>query len=364
MIDYAARLKMLRDQMTRAGVDLVALGPNSHMVWMSGLSPHGDERPVLLMVSQTYAGFLMPALNADSSSVVTDLPLYPWTDNDGPKAALQQLLAACGATRSGLTVSLDETMRADFALLLLGALDNPKPVFTERTVGLLRTRKDDNEYRILKENALINDKAMLAGFAALKPGISEREVAEVIRQSFKAQDTDPKFTLVCFGANGAFPHHHTSATTLKEQDAVLIDIGGTRHSYQSDMTRVGYIGAGPEGHAEIHAIVEKAVQAAVAAAKPGVAAKAIDQAARGVIEAAGYGDYFLHRTGHGLGLDGHEDPYMTGNSEHILEVGNVFSIEPGIYLPGRFGIRLEEIVILREEGAEILSELDRARIAV
>lgn len=356
---FEERMKRLRERMAETGTDLVVVGPSSHLVWLAGMSPHGDERPVMLIVGKDHAGFLMPALNADSQRPFTKLPFYTWADADGPDAALASLLADSGANRAGLRIALDETMRADFALLVIDALPGASRGFLTDTVGYLRARKDEAEYKLLKMNAVLNDGAMRAGFAALKPGVTELEVAQAIRDHYIANGAKPEFTSVCFGENGAFPHHHTGERKLKANEAVLIDIGGRKDGYPSDMTRVGIFGETPEGFDEVHAVLERAVKAAIEAAKPGVPAKAVDKAARDVITQAGYGDYFLHRTGHGLGIDIHEPPYITGSSETILEEGNVFSIEPGIYLPGRFGVRLEEIVILRGNRAEVLSELPR-----
>ena len=142
-------------------------------------------------------------------------------------------------------------------------------------------------------------------------------------------------------------------------DAIVVDIGGRKGYFHSDMTRMAVVGSAPKNYEKIHHIVECAVRAAVDTAKPGVKARDVDFAAREVIANAGYGEYFIHRTGHGLGIELHEPPFITATSETILDIGMVFSIEPGIYLPGHFGIRLEEIVYLREDGAEILSELSR-----
>ncbi|WP_332687523.1 Xaa-Pro peptidase family protein [Devosia sp.] len=357
------RLANLRARMAQTNTDLVVLGPSSHMLYMADLSPHGDERPVLLMVSPTFAGFLMPALNVDSARQHTDLPFFPWADADGPDAALKDLLAATGVTRTAPSIVLDETMRTDFALLVLDALPGARRRFTQDTVGYLRSRKDDAEYDALKKSAVLNDAAMAAGFAALRPGITEVEVATVIRDFYKANGATTEFCSVCFGPNGAFPHHHTGDTRLMDRDAVLIDTGGRIHGYPSDMTRVGYFGSKPQGFDEIHAILDRAVTAAIAAAKPGVPASAVDKAARDVITEAGYGPNFLHRTGHGLGIDVHETPYITATSNTVLEEGMVFSIEPGIYLQGRFGLRLEEIVIIRNGTAEILSDMPRTAIS-
>lgn len=358
------RLANLRARMADTATDLVVIGPSSHMLYLADLSPHGDERPVLLMVSPTFAGFLMPALNVDSARQHTDLPFFPWTDADGPNAALAELLTATGVTRDAPSIVLDETMRADFALLVLDALPGARRRFTNDTVGYLRSRKDDAEYDALKKSAVLNDAAMAAGFAALRTGITEVEVATVIRDFYKANGATTEFCSVCFGPNGAFPHHHTGSTKLKAGDAVLIDTGARIYGYPSDMTRVGYFGAKPADFDKIHTILDNAVTAAIAAAKPGVQASAVDKAARDVITAAGYGPNFLHRTGHGLGIDIHETPYITATSDSVLEEGMVFSIEPGIYLQGQFGQRLEEIVIIRNGAAEVLSEMPRAAVAV
>ena len=361
---YQERMLRLRGRMAATKTDLVVLGPTSHMVWLSGLTPHGDERPVLLAVGPDHAGFLMPALNADSQRPKTDLPFFTWTDAEGPDAALAALLGHVGADVPDVSVVLDEAMRADFALLVLDALPDASRRFTADTVGTLRARKDEAEFLALKKSALINDKAMAAAFAALQPGVTERDIAGVIRDSYAEHGAKPEFTIVGFGENGAFPHHHSSDRVLRANEAVLIDIGCRIDGYPSDMTRVAVIGDKPTGFDAVHAVLERAVMAALLAARPGIAAKEVDKAARDVITDAGYGEFFLHRTGHGLGIDVHEPPYITATSETILEEGNVFSIEPGIYLADRFGVRLEEIVIVRGNHAEVLSELPRTAVVV
>ncbi len=355
---HAARLAALRTQMAETGTDLVALGPSSHLLWLAGVDPHGDERPILLLVTQSYAGFLMPALNADAVRNGTDLPFHPWSDDAGPKAALADLLSACGVG-SGPSVALDETMRADFALLLLDALDAPRRSFTDRTIAPLRARKDETEIETLTACARLNDRAMEAAIAALRTGITEREIAREILAVYHANGASPAFTIVGFGPNGAFPHHHTSDAKLSPGMGVLIDTGCRLNGYPSDMTRSFAYGPEPDDYAAVRLAVENAVQAALDVARPGVEARAVDRAARAVIEEAGYGPRFVHRLGHGLGIDIHEPPWITASSETVLEEGHVFSIEPGIYLQGRFGVRLEDIVVMRADGPEILSGLPR-----
>jgi len=358
MSDTAGRLVRLKKKMAETGTDLVALGPGSHMQWVVGFHPHPDERPCLLLVSPTGETFLMPVLNAEGSREETDISFHTWSDEEGPDRALHAALEGIGAG-AAKKVALDETMRADFALLLLSALPSAEYTFTAETVGALRMRKDEGEYAAIKANALIADRAMQKAFASIRAGMTEEELAAEIRAHFAAEGAPAQFWIVGSGPNSAFPHHHAGNRRLQEGDAVVIDIGGRKDGFPSDITRMAVVGRPPEGFGQIQTIVEDAVRAALALARPGVKAKEVDAAARKVITDAGYGEYFVHRTGHGLGIDGHEPPYITATSETVLEEGMVFSIEPGIYIPGRFGIRLEEIVILRENGPEILSSLPR-----
>lgn len=353
----AARLEALRARMEETATDLVAVGPGPHMDWLAGFHPHPDERPCLLMVSLAGAGFLMPALNAEEARKSTDLPFWTWADADGPGAALGRALAALG-NRVG-RIGLDETMRADFALMLVDALPEAERALATETVGRLRLRKDADEIAALKAEALIADGAQRALREAIRPGVTERELAALAKAHFAAHGARMEFGIVGAGANGAFPHHRTGDAVVREGDAIVVDIGGRSGLYPSDITRMAAAGAPPEGYEEVHAVVEAAVRAALAAIRPGAAARDVDAAARGVIADAGYGAEFVHRTGHGLGVEIHEPPYITGTSEEALEEGTVFSVEPGIYLQGRFGVRLEEIVVVRADGPEILSELPR-----
>ncbi|MDP6163248.1 MAG: Xaa-Pro peptidase family protein [Candidatus Thioglobus sp.] len=352
------KLSNLKNLMKKNKVDLLALGPGTHMRWLLGFNPYPDERPCMLLLGLEKDAFLMPSVNAEDAMKRSDIKMFSWNDENGPNKALDDALSYTGSSNAK-HIAIDEAMRSHFALILIEALPKPTYEFTNSTIGALRMRKDDVEFDNLKENALIDDRAMQAGFAAIKEGVTELEIGEAINKHFISEGAKPQFCIVGSGPNGAFPHHHTGTRKVEYGDVVLIDIGGRKGTFPSDMTRMSVLGEPPEGYLEIHAIVERAVQAAIAAAKPGVMAKDVDAAARGVISEAGYGDYFVHRTGHGLGIDIHEPPYITATSEVVLGEGMVFSIEPGIYLQGRFGVRLEEIVILRADGPEILSELSR-----
>ena len=363
MVNTQRRLLQLHDTMRETGADLVAIAPGSHMDWLLGFHPHPDERPCLLLVGLEVEAFLMPVLNAEGTRESTDIAFHTWADENGPDAALAAALAAVGVAEAKKVV-LDETMRADFALLVLGAIPGATHAFTADTIGALRMRKDESEFAKLKMNSDIADRAMQKAFSIARPGMTERELAAEIRAHFQSEGATSAFWIVGGGGNGAFPHHQAGDRPLQEGDAVVVDIGGRKNDFPSDITRLMAIGHPPEGYGQIHGIVEHAVQAALKAARPGVMAKEVDAAARKVIADDGYGEYFVHRTGHGLGIDGHEPPYITATSEAILEEGMVFSIKPGIYIPGRFGIRLEEIVILREDGPKIFSTSLRDLVVV
>lgn len=357
-ISYPARLDRLRNTMRETGTDLVAVGPTSHMAWLTGLDPHGDERPVLLLITLDHAEFLMPALNADSVRQHTDLPFTSWKDADGPQNALDDILTRLSLPTAP-KVALDEMMRSDFSFLLLSKLPGARHGFMHDTIGALRKVKEPAEYTALKESHRVNDIALTRAFDGLCEGMTEQDVAEGIAATYAEFGANTEFINVAFGPNGAFPHHHTGPTKLAHDMAVQIDCGCRHMGYPADNTRCGWFGTPTDHYRKIFDIVERAVAAGLAAAEPGATSGAVDAAARDIIIAAGYGKTLAARVGHGLGLDLHEKPDIVSGSDVVLEEGNVFSIEPGIYLLDEFGIRLEEIVILRKDGPEIFSGLPR-----
>lgn len=352
-----SRLDRLRSLMAETGTALVALAPGAHLRWLLGFAPHPDERPCLLLIGAGRAAFLMPALNAADARQHTDLPFCEWDDAVGPDAALGAALDLVAPGPGA--VAIDEAMRADHALLLLDRLPGRARGFAAATVGTLRMCKDGAELAALAENARIADLAQAALRAAIRDGVTEAELAAAAAAAFTAQGATPTFAIVGTGVNSSYPHHHTGDAVVRPGQPIVCDIGATIGGYHSDITRMACLGAPPADYAAVHAVVEAAVQAALAAIRPGVAIHTIDRAARDTITAAGYGEFFTHRTGHGLGTEVHEPPYATASSDTILREGMVFTIEPGIYLPGRFGVRLEEVVVVTADGARILSNLSR-----
>lgn len=354
----ANRLPLLQAKMKETGIDLVALAPTANMTWAVSLRPMYMERTCLLLVSQDNVVALMPELDLTLFKANLDIPAVTLRDGLDPAKLLQDALALLGA-KDVARISIDESMRGDHTLLVVNAFPGAKFESTEALMSLLRTRKDAGEIAAMQAIADINDTAMEAAFAAIAVGKSELEVLGEVKSVFRAHGAELNYYVVGTGANGALPHHHSGTDQIKDGDAIVIDIAGDKDGYYSDMTRMVVVGQGPEGYAEVHGIVNRAVEAALAAAKPGAKAHEVDDAARGVISAAGYGDYFTHRTGHGIGLDVHEGPWITATSQTVLQPGMMFTIEPGIYLPGRFGVRLEEIVVITEDGNRILSRIPR-----
>jgi Xaa-Pro aminopeptidase len=355
-----ARIGRLRDGLAASGLDLLAIAPTDNMRWLLGFAPMYDERACMLLVTAGGLQVVMPNLNADQAeSEAPEIALVRWKDDAGPEGALRTALAGVGGD-GATTVGADGEMRADHLMLLQSVLPGARFQNASAVLRPLREIKDRAELDVLAVSAAAGDTAMRAAFAACRPGRSELEVAESIQAAFRdAGCEDVEFTIVASGPNGAFPHHHTGGRLLAEGDAIVLDIGGRKGGYPSDITRMAVIGEPSARYREVHDVVERALRAGLAAAKPGAACGDVDDAARTVITDAGFGEYFAHRTGHGLGLSVHEPPWIMAGEQDELRVGMVHSIEPGIYLPGEFGIRLEEIVHITEDGCAPFSSLPR-----
>ena len=355
-----ARIAKVQQGLAGAGLGLVALAPTDNLRWVLGFAPLYDERACLLLVTPTGVAMLMPSLNAEQArSEAPEIELVTWADDAGPATALVAALERVGGTGAP-TVGADSEMRADHLLLLQAAIEGASWETAAAVMRPLREIKEPGELELLVASAHTADTAIEAAFAACRAGTSELEVAEIAAAAFReAGCQEVEFTIVASGPNGAFPHHHTGARVLGEGDAIVLDFGGVLAGYPSDITRMAYVGTPSARYREVHGIVDRAVQAAMAAARPGVRCEEVDAAARAVIEQAGFGEYFVHRTGHGLGLSSHEPPWIARGETALLREGMVHSIEPGIYLPGEFGVRLEEIVRITADGCERFSELPR-----
>ena len=357
------RLAAIQAALRPAGVDLLALAVTNNLRYtLSGFAPTADERFCALLIGPDQVAFVVPELNAAQVRASVNLPLYSYDDAVGPQGALDAALLSVDAGRARAALA-DEQMWADQLLTLQEALPAARFGRAGLVISPLRSRKDSTEIEALLSVADTADAGVEAVLAAIAHGMSERELAAVASEAMRRVGAETvEFATVASGPHTAMPHHHSDERLLERGDVVLIDIGSSMDGYCSDITRMAIVGgAEPDpDYKKVLNLVEVALRAAIAAARVGVPAHAVDDAARGVIAAAGYGEYFVHRTGHGLGRSGHEPPYLTASSDTILESGMVFSIEPGIYLPGRFGVRLEEVVHLDSAGAHVFSGLPRA----
>ena len=357
--ERTARLETLQDHMEESDVDLTAVAPTSNMRYLLGFSPLADERLCLLLVTQEATRVVVPELNADQLEARAGVKGIRWSDDAGAEGALARALGELGVHRPAV-LAADAAMRADALLLLQEAAQPQRSINAADLMAALRTCKSDSEIEALARAAAQADRAMLAGVETCQPGVSERQVAQTIARYFREDGAEEVHaTLVASGPHSAFPHHEAGGRELQLGDTIVIDIVATLDGYNSDITRMVHLGEPSEELREVHATVLEANRRGREAARAGTRACDVDRAARSVIEEAGYGPYFVHRTGHGLGMDVHEPPWISAANEQTLEPGMVFSVEPGIYLPGRFGVRIEDIVAVTDGPCRCLTGLDR-----
>jgi Xaa-Pro aminopeptidase len=354
------RLANLQAKLSDAEVDLVAINPTANMLYLLGFAPHADERLCALLINRQSICMLVPSLNLEEVAAHTKIALTSWEDAEGPQKALQQLRTSLKKPHK---LAVDSTMRADHLLLLQDAFAPSQTIAADVLLAPLRTCKTAPEIDALKQAALQADMAMQVAIDACHPGISEAEVAWETEAAFRRDGAEQVcFTLIASGPNGAFPHHHSGERKLQKGDAIVIDIGASLEGYKSDITRMVHLGKPSAEFLQAYNAVLEANQQAMAAVKPGVAAEDIDRQARSALENAAYGQYFTHRTGHGIGLDGHEPPYIMAGNKTTLKEGMVFSIEPGVYFNGRFGVRIEDIVAVTQTDVECLTGFDRSLV--
>jgi Xaa-Pro aminopeptidase len=254
-------------------------------------------------------------------------------------------------------------MRADALMQLQAAVHPVQTVGAEALVAPLRQVKTAGEIEALARAAAQADRAMQAAVNACRVGATEAQVAWAAEAAFRQDGAEMvDFTIVGSGPGGAFPHHHSTERQLQKDDAIVIDIGATLDGYKSDITRMVYLGTPPAEFTRAYAAVLAANQHGTAAVRPGATAEQVDRAARAALESAGYGENFTHRTGHGIGLEGHEPPWIMAGNSIQLEPGMTFSVEPGAYFVGRYGIRIEDIVAVTESGVRVLTGFDHALV--
>ncbi|MEE6259947.1 M24 family metallopeptidase [Plantactinospora sonchi] len=355
------RLAAAQRAAAEAGLDALLISPGSDLRYLTGYHAHAQERLTLLVLpAYGEPTLVVPALERPAAEASpaprTGVRIVDHPDGGDPYPLVVRALD--GPVR---TVGLGNRMWAEQALALRAAL----PDTTQRLAGdvlrSLRLRKSPAELDALREAGAAIDAVHARMARWLRPGRTENQVAADIAAAIReAGHATADFTIVAAGPNGASPHHGSSDRPIGVGEPVVVDIGGTMPSgYRSDATRCYVIGPPPPDFAEYYQVLHAAQRAAVGAVRPGVTAEAVDSVAREVIADAGYGAAFLHRTGHGIGLDGHEDPYLVAGNNLPLEAGMAFSIEPGIYLGGRHGARIEDIVACTPDGAQRFNTVSR-----
>jgi len=312
-----------------------------------------DGDPVLVVPALERAAALASPIGA------AGLEVAAWQETADPYALVVSMLPTEAAAG---TLALDNRMWAEKVLALRAAVPDARQVLADPVLGALRMRKAPDEVDALRAAGQAIDRVHRRMGEWLRPGRTERQVGRDIADAIAAEGhVSVDFVIVGSGPHGASPHHELSDRTIEPGDPVVVDIGGTMMSgYCSDSTRT-YVAGGspPEEFARYYEVLRTAQDRQCAYARPGVSAEALDAVGRDVITAAGYGEAFLHRTGHGIGLETHEEPYIVSGNPLPLEPGMAFSIEPGIYLPGQHGARIEDIVVCTDDGAERLNTTSR-----
>ncbi|MEU5686251.1 aminopeptidase P family protein [Streptomyces venezuelae] len=357
--DYRARMERAAATAADAGLAGLLVAPGPDLVWLTGYRPTADtERLTLLVLAAGQDPVLVvPTLEAPDAARAAGAPaltLRDWTDGKDPYAVTAPLLDVSG--RFGVSDNA-------WAMHLLGfqqALPGTSYVSLTQALPMLRAVKDEAELERLAAAGAAADAAyeeiQKVSFAGRRETDVAADLADLLRRFGHAQ---VDFTVVGSGPNGANPHHEAGDRVIERGDMVVLDFGGLLHGYGSDTSRTVHVGEPTAEEQRVHDVVREAQAAGCAAVRPGVACQDIDRAARDVITEFGYGEYFIHRTGHGIGVTTHEPPYMIEGEEQPLVPGMCFSVEPGIYLPGRFGVRIEDIVTVTEGGGRRLNTTAR-----
>ena len=347
-----SRISRVIENMTACGLDQILVTATPSVYYLTGKWVNPGERMLALYLNSNgdvrlFANRLF-ALGGN-----TDVPLTEFDDTEDPIA----MLAA--QVKPG-KIGIDKVWPSQFTIRLMEKKSDVRPVLGSAPVDDARMCKDAEEIALMRQSSLMNDEALRRTMASLQEGMTEIELQDIYMKNAKAVGGDGSsfHPITCFGANCAEPHHDNDETRLKKGDSVILDVGLMHQRYCSDMTRTVFFGQATDEQKKVYDIVRRANEAGRAAVRPGVPMCEFDRAARKVIEDAGYGKYFIHRTGHGIGLEVHEHPDNSATSQIIAKPGMCFSVEPGVYLPGNFGVRIEDLVVVTEDGVETLNQMD------
>ncbi|HEX6140806.1 MAG TPA: Xaa-Pro peptidase family protein [Candidatus Limnocylindria bacterium] len=358
---YRARLTAAAEEAGRRGLDALLVTPSRDYAYLLGYEAPAMERLTCLVLPASGSPLLVlprleePLARHQLGDLADELEIVAWDETDDPFRLVGGRLPS-----DAMRVGVQDQMWARFVLRLRAILDPMELVEAGPTLSALRRLKSPEEVERLRNAARAADAAMEAITAERLSGRTEAEVsARISALLAEAGHQSADFAIVASGPNSASPHHEPGERVISHGDAVVLDIGGTRDGYCSDTTRTAFVGEPPADFAALYEVLRRAQAAACDVVRPGIGAEEVDRAARDVIEEAGYGEAFFHRTGHGIGMETHEEPYIVaGNAEPLL-AGHAFSVEPGIYLAGQWGARIEDIVVCTADGGERLNVSSR-----
>ncbi len=361
---YADRLARAVAATEQAGLEALLIGVGSDLRYLTGYAAMPLERLTMLVIRVgTDPVIVVPRLElgAAEAGVRTEVAIRTWEETDDPYALVTGRLPATGR------IAVSDTLIAMHLLRIQEALGPGVDLsLASGVLRGLRMIKDADEIRLLREAAHAADRVVMRIAGGRLVGRTEADVAREVRDALVEEGHETaQFAIVASGPNSASPHHEASDRIIGPGEPIVLDIGGTLEGYGSDITRTLWVTGGDatkgpdEPFRHLFAVLHAAQAAATAAIRPGVACEALDWTARTTIDAEGYGEAFFHRTGHGIGLDGHEDPYIVAGNDLPLRPGMAFSVEPGIYLTGRYGARIEDIVVCGEDGPIVLNEAPR-----
>jgi Xaa-Pro dipeptidase len=359
-----SRFDQLNASLQRSGLDAVVLNPGPTLTHLSGLRFHLMERPVVLMFAKDQEpAIVLPELELQKVAALPyKLQVFAYPENPAEwEGAFRRAAQALSLDGKRVGVEPRQMRLLEFRHVQAGAPEADYPDAGDVLAGL-RLRKDQTEVEAMRRAVKIAQEALEATIPLIRIGMTERDLAaELVVQLLKhgSEPEMPFAPIVSGGPNGANPHASPGDRKLQSGDLLVVDWGASYEGYISDLTRTFAVREVDAECQKIHRIVQEANAAGRAAAKPGVPCANVDKAARDVIEKAGYGVYFTHRTGHGIGMEAHEDPYMRGDNMQLLEPGMAFTVEPGIYLPEHNGVRIEDNVVITDTGADVLSDMPR-----
>ena len=352
-----SRMNRVIENMQKAGLDqiLISATPSIYYLTDKWISPGERMLALYLNANGDYALFA----NRLFALTGEELHLTEFDDVDDPVALLAEKV------RPG-KLGIDKIWPSQFTIRLMEKLPALQPVVGSAPVDDARMCKDAEEIEIMRKASRMNDEATRRTIEMIREGVTELELSATYTANAKAVGGDGNsfVPITCFGANCAEPHHDNDETRLKKGDSVILDVGVNCGRYISDMTRTVFFGSADDEQKKVYELVRKANEVGRAAVRPGVPMCEFDKAARKVIEDGGYGKYFIHRTGHGVGMDVHEPPDNSSANQTIAKPGMCFSVEPGIYLPGKFGVRVEDLVAVTPDGCETLNEAGRELIEI